>query len=70
MFYIFKNVSEVDGTNSYGIVPGDKIQEESKEFAFKVIEELPAAPQGDEFEGAEYILQYNELEDRFFWQLP
>lgn len=70
MFYIFKNVSEVDGTNSYGIVPGDKIQEESKEMAFKAIEQLPPAPEGPEFDGAEYILQYSEAEDRFFWQLP
>lgn len=67
MFYIFQNISEVDGTYSYGFIPEDKIQEDSKQFAFKVIDVLPVV--GPELDGIEYKLGYNELEDEFFWEV-
>lgn len=65
MIYVFKNIDEETGVVSYGFVPEDKINDISKELAFKILDELPVA--GDELDGKEYALDYNELEDLFFW---
>jgi len=65
MIYVFKNTDEETGIVSYGFIPQDKISDVTKEFAFKILNELPVA--GDELSGKEYALDYNEAEDLFFW---
>jgi len=65
MIYVFRNIDEVTGVVSYGFIPEDKISDVAKELAFKILDELPVA--GDELNGKEYALDYNEAEDKFFW---
>lgn len=64
MYYVFQNTNE-EGYYTYGFIPEDKIAEEVKQFAFKVLDALPEV--GPELDGQNYALDYNEAEDIFFW---
>jgi hypothetical protein len=66
MYYVFQNIAE-DGVISYGFVPEDKAEDKAllAELAFKILDVLPEA--GAELDGKEYKLEYNEIEDIFFW---
>jgi hypothetical protein len=66
MYYVFQNIAE-DGVISYGFVPEDKAEDKAllAELAFKILDVLPEA--GSELDGKEYKLEYNEIEDIFFW---
>lgn len=67
-YYIFKSADEANKI-SYGFIPEDKISEESKEFAFKVLDALPKPIESVNGDSLIYRLSYNEETDVFFWEI-
>lgn len=69
MIYIFKNIDEVTGAVTYGIVPEEKIEDKTlmDQLVFKKIETLPEPPEGSD--GKEYYLKYNESTKQFYFEV-
>lgn len=66
-YYVFQLIK--DGIKTYGFIPEDKIQEEAKEFAFKVIDSLPEPLENVDGQQLTYKLSYNENQDVFYWEV-
>lgn len=69
MWYIFKNVDEVTGAITYGIVPEEKVEDKTlmEQLVFKKLETLPSPP--EDSDGKEYYLKYDESKAEFYFEV-